>query len=232
MSRSDAELELTTDADIKEAEQKYAELHEADVKKHAEAEEASRPLLASEADILELYRRAQLSVTSGYTVARGEDYAAELGGSDGSPASLVELCEAVLGTKDEAEGDTVDEANAAPEDEADAPEGGAEEEGPSTLRPSEPVEPVEAAAEPVGTPVLETPLQDLLDEERSLEASVEAPVVEAPIEEDDAAGDESPHSEYESWSKKRLLAEAEEKGVEAKASMTKAEIVEALRSAG
>lgn len=221
MSRSDAELELTTDADIKEAEQKYAELHEADVKKHTEAEEASRPLLASEADILELYRRAQLSVASGYTVARGDEYAAELGGSDGSPASLVELCEAVLGTKDEAEGETVDEANAAPEDEADAPEGGAEEEGPSTLRPSEPVasvEPVEAAGETEGAPVLETPLEQLMDE--------------SAVEDDDTAGDESPHSEYESWSKKRLLAEAEEKGVEAKASMTKAEIVEALRSAG
>lgn len=213
MSRSDAELELTTDADIKEAEQKYAELHEADVKKHTEAEEAPRPLLASEADILELYRRAQLSVASGYTVARGDEYAAELGGSDGSPASLVELCEAVLGSKDEAEGDSVDEANA-------ATEGDAEEEGPSTLRPSEPaapVEPVEAAGETDGAPVLETPLEQLMDE--------------AAVEDDDTAGDESPHSEYESWSKKRLLAEAEEKGVEAKASMTKAEIVEALRSA-
>ena len=56
-----------------------------------------QPMMSlTEAEIQHLLRRAQLSLTRGYQIARAGDYATALGGTDGSPGGLVELCKAAL----------------------------------------------------------------------------------------------------------------------------------------
>lgn len=56
------------------------------------------------ADLQDLLRRTELSVQRGYTIARGDYYAQELGGSDGSPAALLELCRAAVPSEEPSEG--------------------------------------------------------------------------------------------------------------------------------
>lgn len=139
------------------------------------------------ADLTDLLRRAQLSELRGYTIARGDYYAKELGGSDGSPGALVALCRAALA----ADGATAPEA-------ATWPSG--DEEGPPPAAP-EPAPEEPAAEEP-------------------------PPAEEAPEEEvhDDSA------AAYESWSKRKLVEAATERGLDVKSHMTKAEVIAALRA--
>lgn len=191
----------------------------------------------SEADLQELYRRAQLAQNSGYTIARGEDYAALLGGSDGSPAGLIALCEAALPTPSNeppsGEGDEpTDEPSTLPPTPAtEVTEDADEQAEPEAAPPEAPVEtPVEVAEAPVEAPV-ETPEEAPADS-----TPVEgAPAIDAPLEQilDEVAAEETPSDspEYEGWSRKQLVAEAETKGVDVKSSMSKSDIIAALRAA-
>ncbi len=166
-------------------------------------------------DLQELYRRAQLAFNSGYTVARGDDYAALLGGSDGSPAGLIELCEKALPTPGEEAEDSAAPAPTLPEttEEAKAEEPAPPPE-PAAAEPAAEVAPISAPADstPVeGAPVLDAPLDQILDEVATEETPSDGP-------------------EYEGWSRKQLLVEAEAKGVEVKSSMSKGDIIAALRA--
>lgn len=154
------------------------------------------------AEVTDLLRRAQLSVVRGYTIARADFYAHELGGSDSSPAGLVALARAAL------------EKEAPPAEEApELPKGEEPKALPEVASAGEP-EPAspEPPAEPEPTPA---------------PAPKPAPTEETAEEEthDDSA-------EYESWSKKKLLAAATERGLDVNAHNTKAEIIAALRAAG
>jgi len=100
----------------------------------------------TEADIQELYRRAQLALNSGYTVARADDWAAEVGAADGSPQALVDACEIRLGVglEDESAGE---ETPTMPPSRSEAvAEAVAAEGGPLPEEPTE-AEPIEASEE-------------------------------------------------------------------------------------
>jgi hypothetical protein len=168
----------------------------------------------SEADLQELYRRAQLALNSGYTVARGEAYAALLGGSDGSPAALVELCEAAIGeaSPDDAENAPSTDGSAKADAEKGHPKAAkadAEKDHPKAA-PAPPVEAVESGW------------------------AVDGPAEDATAAADEGASEDVASEagpEYEGWSRKQLLAEADAKGLEVKGNMSKADIITALRSA-
>jgi hypothetical protein len=159
-------------------------------------------------EISDLLRRAQLSVVRGYTIARADFYARELGGSDESPAGLLALCRAA-----------VEKDAPAPSDAPELPEGesepkalpekasAGETEPASPVPPAEP-EPVAAAAEPEPEP-----------------EPAPAPEPEEEAHDDNAEA-------YESWSKKKLLAAAVERNLDVNAHNTKAEIIAALRGDG
>jgi len=152
------------------------------------------------AEITDLLRRAQLSVVRGYTIARADYYARELGGSDESPAALVELCRAALGAAAPA-------ADGAPKltegKDAATPRALPEEASPG--------EPQAASPEPPA----------------GLESTPATPEPSAPAEE---AAEDDTAEDYESWSKKKLLAAATERGLDVNAHNTKAEIIAALRA--
>lgn len=156
------------------------------------------------AEITDLLRRAQLSEARGYSIARADFYAQALGGSDGSPASLAALCRAALRDG----GDT-------PEETPKLTEGGGASKKPKAL-------PEEGTAQRTESASPEPPPEP---EEPELEEP--EPAAEAPEEE---AHDDSAEA-YESWSKKKLLTTAQERGLGVNAHNTKAEIIEALRSA-
>jgi hypothetical protein len=54
-------------------------------------------------NVQDLYRRAQRAAMRGYDIANGSQYAQQLGGTDGSPAGLVELCRRALASQQESE---------------------------------------------------------------------------------------------------------------------------------
>lgn len=152
------------------------------------------------AEVTDLLRRAQLSVTRGYTIARADFYAQELGGSDTSPAGLVALCRSALGT----EAPAAEDAAALPEPKKGQPKALPEVASAGEPEPASPEPPAEPEPEPVPEPVAAEP------EEEAHDDSAEA---------------------YESWSKKKLLAAATERGLDVNAHNTKAEIIAALRAA-
>lgn len=78
-------------------------------------------------EIRSLLRRATRSLLRGYQIALGDQYAQALGGSDGSPAGLVALCEKALA-------DTAEPV--APSAPVDAEPAG---DAPPTLRPPAPI---------------------------------------------------------------------------------------------
>lgn len=136
------------------------------------------PMTLQLVEIRSLLRRAHLSAIRGYQVALGDQYAQALGGTDGSPAGLVALCQKALG-------DTADPV--APPSVDDAPVS----ETPPTLvppalvsagEPPAPVdEPVTALAVVEAPPVADEPEAPATPEApAALEASVEG--VAVPVE--------------------------------------------------
>lgn len=148
----------------------------------------------SSAEINDLYRRARLAVVRGYTIARAEFYARELGSKDESPGALFAACHTALVKH-------APRADAAPEVEKARPVtvGRAEISAPKPAPAPESPAPKAPEAPPV-------------------------PTVEEASSEDDTS------EAYESWSKKKLLAAAMERGLDVTAHNTKAEIISALRS--
>lgn len=147
------------------------------------------------AETTDLLRRAKLSELRGYTIARGDYYAQELGASDSSPAALIAACQAALGTDAK-----TDEPPALGEGEGGKPKALPQHGSEGRSEPASPI-----------------------------------PPQRQPEPEPEPEAEEEPHDDnaetYDSWSKKKLLAAANERGLDVKANNTKAEIIAALRAA-
>lgn len=99
------------------------------------------------AEITDLLRRAQLSVVRGYTIARADFYARELGSSDESAAALVEACRAALGGDAPAAQDAPKLTEGKDAEPKALPEEASPGE-PEPASPEPPAEPEPVAAEP------------------------------------------------------------------------------------
>lgn len=118
------------------------------------------------ADVQDLFRRAQLSVQRGYEIARGDHYATELGGSDGSPAGLVALCQAALASNRE---------EVAPPETVEVPTWTPSASAPEAI--AEPIAEPEPAVDPVVGTEAEVPAPEPVEPDPALEGEDEDPLI-------------------------------------------------------
>lgn len=163
------------------------------------------PMTLQLVEIRSLLRRAHLSAIRGYQVALGDQYAQALGGSDGSPAGLVALCQKALA--DTAEPVAPPASDGAPVSETPPtlvpPALASSEPAVSADEPAAPVEvpATEALAVVEDAPVAPEPESSATPEATTtalvapVETSSEEPVAEVATEQAEAAAEEESEEE-------------------------------------